>query len=161
MSLKDYARKRRFGKTPEPKPRRRARTSGPAGDPVYVIQRHDASHLHWDLRLEDGGVLKSWAIPKEPPREPGIRRLAVAVEDHALEYATFEGQIPEGEYGAGTVRIWDRGTYTPVETGSGKHIFQIHGNKLEGTYCLIKLKPKDDKDKNWLFFKQKDAVPSA
>jgi DNA ligase D-like protein (predicted 3'-phosphoesterase) len=115
---------------------------------IYVIHKHQARHLHYDLRLEMEGVLKSWAIPKEPPLEKGIKRLAVQVEDHALEYANFEGTIPEGEYGAGTVEIWDRGTYTLEEKNDKKIVFKINGKKLKGKYCLIKFK------KNyWLFFK--------
>lgn len=160
MSLDEYAKKRRFEKTPEPKPRIKVRKAKAGEGLIYVIQRHEASHLHWDLRLEEGGVLKSWAIPKEPPRETGVRRLAVAVEDHTLEYATFEGTIPEGEYGAGTVRIWDYGSYTPVSTTPAKRVFDIHGTSLRGTFCLIKLKPNDENDKNWLFFKQKAHAPS-
>ncbi|MFH0838590.1 MAG: DNA polymerase ligase N-terminal domain-containing protein [Candidatus Omnitrophota bacterium] len=122
---------------------------------IYVIHKHDASRLHYDLRFELGGVLKSWAVPKEPPVDEHTKRLAVAVEDHRLGYEKFEGVIPEGEYGAGTVRIWDRGTYTPKETTPHKFIVDIQGKKLKGTYCLIKLKPKLPTDKNWLFFKKK------
>ena len=124
--------------------------------PVYVIQKHRASHLHYDLRLEMGGVLKSWALPKEPPRAKGIKRLAVMVEDHELGYQKFKGTIPEGSYGAGTVEIWDDGYYVPIETKDSSIVFDIHGKKLSGSYCLIKLKPKSikDKGKNWLFFKK-------
>jgi DNA ligase D-like protein (predicted 3'-phosphoesterase) len=123
---------------------------------VYVIQEHDASHLHYDLRLEMKGVLKSWAIPKKPPAESGIKRLAVSVEDHEKGYENFEGTIPEGQYGAGTVKIWDRGHYEPIEVGGKRIIIDIHGKRLKGQYALIKLAPKPgQKDKNWIFFKKK------
>ncbi|MEM3623250.1 MAG: DNA polymerase ligase N-terminal domain-containing protein, partial [Candidatus Bathyarchaeia archaeon] len=128
------------------------RTTEPKGDnKIYVIQKHAATHLHYDLRLEMDGVLKSWAIPKEPPTTPSVRRLAVEVEDHSLEYANFEGIIPEGEYGAGTVEIWDRGTYRLLERKEGKLIVEINGNRLSGVYVLMRFKDK----KNWLFFKKK------
>ena len=157
MSLTEYRKKRDFKKTPEPAGTR-GRTAPAASDRglIYVVQKHAASHLHWDLRLEEAGELLSWAVPKEPPTAVGVRRLAVQVENHALEYANFKGAIPEGEYGAGTVEIWDRGTYVPVETAPGRRVVDIRGSKLKGPYALIKLKPKDEKDKNWLFFKLKD-----
>lgn len=118
---------------------------------AYVIQKHQATHLHWDLRLEMDGVLKSWAVPKEPPIDKGVRRLAVQVEDHPLDYANFAGTIPEGEYGAGTVEIWDKGTYLSVDKKPNKIIFEIKGERLKGTYCLLRFK----EDKNWLFFRTK------
>ena len=124
-------------------------------NPIFVIHKHRATHLHYDLRLEKDGVLKSWAIPKEPPREEGIKRLAVQVEDHSLGYENFEGEIPEGLYGAGQVEIWDKGYYSPIRYQPNELIFELKGKKLKGTYCLIKLKPKLPKDKNWLFFKKK------
>jgi DNA ligase D-like protein (predicted 3'-phosphoesterase) len=117
---------------------------------IYVIQEHDASRLHYDLRLEMDGVLKSWAIPKVPPTKKGIKRLAIETEDHSLEYANFEGEIPEGLYGAGTVKIWDNGTYELEERDEDKIIVRINGRKLKGRYCLIKFKGRE---KNWLFFK--------
>lgn len=116
---------------------------------IYVIQQHAATHLHYDLRLEMDGVLKSWAIPKEPPKDVGIKRLAIAVEDHDIEYANFEGVIPEGMYGAGTVKIWDKGSYELIERKEDKIVLNINGEKLKGKYCLIKLKKRDQ----WLFFK--------
>ncbi|MEM2995592.1 MAG: DNA polymerase ligase N-terminal domain-containing protein [Candidatus Bathyarchaeia archaeon] len=118
---------------------------------IYVIQKHAATHLHYDLRLEIDGVLKSWAIPKEPPTAAGVRRLAVQVEDHPVEYASFEGEIPEGMYGAGKVEIWDKGTYRLIERKENKLIVEIKGSKLKGVYALIRFKG----DKNWLFFKKK------
>jgi len=124
---------------------------------VFVIQKHKATHLHYDFRLEKGGVLKSWAMPKEPPEEEGVKRLAVEVEDHALGYENFEGEIPEGSYGAGTVEIWDKGHYVPIKMQSSELIFELKGKKLKGIYCLIKLQPKNLQDKNWLFFKKKNT----
>lgn len=127
---------------------------------VYAIQKHRASHLHYDLRLEEDGVLKSWAIPKEPPRRPGEKRLAVETEDHPLDYAFFQGTIPEGEYGAGTVTVWDRGTYEAVETKPGLRRISLRGKKLKGTFALVKLRAKPgDKGRNWLFIKTKDDRP--
>jgi len=118
----------------------------------FVVQKHQATHLHYDLRLEMDGVLKSWAVPKEPPTKPGVKRLAVQVEDHALDYINFEGTIPEGMYGAGTVEIWDKGTYTLKTRKENKIEFILHGSKLKGDYVLIRFR-----DKNWLFFKKKKA----
>ncbi len=124
-------------------------------NPIFVVQKHKATHLHYDFRLEKDGVLKSWAIPKEPPIEEGIKRLAVQVEDHPLGYENFEGEIPEGLYGAGNVEIWDKGHYLPIKFQSGELVFELRGKKLRGTYCLIKIQPKNSQDKNWLFFKKK------
>ena len=120
--------------------------------PVYVIQEHHAKRLHWDLRFEIDNVLKSWALPKIPPQEEGEKRLAVAVDDHPLEYALFEGEIPEGNYGAGQVKIWDIGTCDILEKEGKKIVVDIRGNKLQGKYCLLHFKPNE---KNWLFFKLK------
>jgi len=120
------------------------------GGKIYVIQKHQARNLHYDLRLEINGVLKSWAIPKTPPTEKGIKRLAVQVDDHPLEYANFHGTIPEGQYGAGTVEIWDMGEYVLKEKGEDRLVFEVRGNKLKGDYCLVMFKGK----KNWLFFKK-------
>lgn len=146
MSLEDYRAKRDFEKTDEPKGEKEMREVN-----IYVIQKHDASHLHYDLRLEMDGALRSWAIPKEPPTAVGVKRLAVQVEDHPLEYATFAGTIPEGEYGAGTVEIWDKGTYRLIDRKEDKLVVEIDGQKLKGPYVLVRLKDK----KNWLFFKKK------
>jgi len=117
----------------------------------FAIQKHYATHLHYDFRLEMDGVLKSWAVPKEPPTESGVKRLAVLVEDHELSYIDFEGIIPEGMYGAGKVEIWDRGTYTLKHRSRDKIVFTLHGEKLSGDYVLVRFKG----DKNWLFFKKK------
>lgn len=146
MPFKEYQEKRDFKKTIEPKGDEKSIDSH-----IYVIQKHQATHLHYDLRLEMDGVLKSWAVPKEPPMQSGIRRLAVEVEDHPIEYADFEGTIPEGEYGAGTVEIWDRGYYSLISRKEDKLTVNIDGQKLKGTYFLIRFKDK----KNWLFFKKK------
>ncbi len=117
----------------------------------FVVQRHHARRLHYDFRLEMDGVLKSWAVPKEPPLEAGVRRLAVEVEDHALSYLNFEGVIPEGMYGAGTVEIWDKGVYTLKSRSSDKIEFTLNGDKMNGDYALIRFKG----DENWLLIKKK------
>ncbi|MGB9714579.1 MAG: DNA polymerase ligase N-terminal domain-containing protein [Candidatus Bathyarchaeales archaeon] len=145
LNLEDYTRKRNFEKTTEPKGGSRMGKGN-----IYVIQKHAATNLHYDLRLEMDGVLKSWAIPKEPPTASGVKRLAVQVEDHPVEYADFEGTIPEGEYGAGTVEIWDKGFYNLIDSKENKLVVEIHGEKLKGTYVLVRFKNK----KNWLFFKK-------
>jgi len=116
---------------------------------IYVIQEHHARNLHWDLRLEKGMVLKSWAVPKTPPRKKGLKRLAIEVTDHAKSYAKFEGKIEEG-YGKGTVKIWDKGTYELEEWKKNKILIHINGKKLKGDYALIRMKDS----KNWLFFKR-------
>ena len=116
----------------------------------FVVQRHQATHLHYDFRLEMDNVLKSWAVPKEPPSQHGIRRLAVEVEDHPLSYIDFEGVIPEGMYGAGKVEIWDKGTYILKHRSENKIEFTLHGEKMSGDYVLIRFKG----DKNWLLIKK-------
>jgi DNA ligase D-like protein (predicted 3'-phosphoesterase) len=150
MSLDEYLRKRDFSKTPEPQGERKASADEGAWGRIYVIQKHAASHLHYDLRLEKDGVLKSWAIPKEPPTVKGVKRLAVETEDHPIEYANFEGVIPEGEYGAGTVEIWDRGTFNIEKWDENEIIVRINGEKLKGRYCLLRFKKQEG---GWLFFK--------
>ncbi|MDK2465067.1 MAG: DNA polymerase ligase N-terminal domain-containing protein [Candidatus Korarchaeota archaeon] len=119
------------------------------GMPIFVVQEHHARRLHWDLRLEMDGVLKSWAIPKGIPTEPGVRRLAVQTEDHPLEYADFEGTIPEGYYGAGEVRIWDRGEYELLERTPDKITFVAMGERMRGKYALIRMRGSE----NWLLVK--------
>ncbi|MGQ9641558.1 MAG: DNA polymerase ligase N-terminal domain-containing protein [Candidatus Bathycorpusculaceae bacterium] len=145
LNLKECVHKRNFEKTTEPKGELKVSRGN-----IYVIQKHAATHLHYDLRLEMDGVLKSWAIPKEPPTTPGVKRLAVQVEDHPVDYANFEGTIPEGEYGAGTVEIWDRGFFNLIDRKENKLVVEIYGEKLKGTYILVRFKNK----KNWLFFKK-------
>lgn len=120
--------------------------------PVYVIQKHKATKTHWDLRLEFDNKLKSWALPKTPPKSSNSKRLAIQVNDHPIEYAKFEGEIPKGNYGAGKVEIWDRGTFELEEQSKKKIILEIKGKKLSGKYCLINFRPKQ---KSWLFFKMK------
>ena len=150
MSLEQYNKKRSFRTTTEPESKAK-----PSERPIYVIQQHNATRLHWDLRLEIDGALKSWALPKEPPSEEGTKRLAVETEDHPIEYADFEGTIPEGSYGAGTVKIWDKGTFPLLESADNKLTIDIHGKKLKGTYALIKTRFAGSKSKNnWLFFKK-------
>lgn len=119
----------------------------------FVVHKHQATHLHYDFRLELDNTLKSWAIPKEPPQQPSIKRLAVQVEDHQLSYIDFQGTIPQGTYGAGTVEIWDKGTYQLKSRSENKLVFTLNGQKLTGDYILVRFK----EDKNWLFFKKKQT----
>lgn len=135
MSLKEYKKKRNFNKTKEPVGKIKKIESK---KPIFVIHNHFARNHHYDLRLEMDGVLKSWAVPKEPPKEKGIKRLAVQVEDHPLEYAKFKGVIPEGNYGAGKVEIWDNGTYNLKSKDEKKIEFELNGKKLKGNYVLVK-----------------------
>jgi len=152
MSLKEYVRKRDFKKTAEP---RGALGKGSRTRQRFVIQKHDASRLHYDFRLELGGVLKSWAVPKGMPFAKGEKHLAVHVEDHPVSYIDFEGTIPEGEYGGGTVMVWDKGTYEPLsnapakELAGGKLHFVLHGDKLHGEWYLVRLRD----EKQWLLIK--------
>ncbi len=163
MTLDKYHEKRDFTRTPEP-----AGAADPSGTAAaaarrFIIQKHHARTLHYDLRLEDDGVLKSWAVPKGPSLDPAEKHLAVAVEDHPLEYGDFEGSIPEGEYGGGKVIVWDRGTFEPfgegetfaemLERGAAK--IRLHGEKLQGGFALIRTR-WGGKDKNWLLIKEKD-----
>ena len=121
----------------------------------FVIHKHHARQLHYDLRLEMEGVLKSWAVPKEPPRKSGVRRLAIPVEDHKLSYIDFEGTIPKGMYGAGRVEIWDKGTYIPLKEDVGKVEFRLEGGRLRGEYVLVRFR-----EKQWLFFKKSLGIAS-
>jgi len=148
MLLSEYQKLRDFTKSPEP-----AGGKKQSAGNIFVVHEHDASHLHYDLRLEMGGVLRSWAIPKEPPEKEGIKRLAIQTEDHPIEYADFEGTIPDGMYGAGTVRIWDRGELGIEKDKENELLFELKGKKLVGKYALIRTKFKG-KD-SWLFFKRK------
>lgn len=152
MSLATYKKKRKFegeGKTNEPAGTVKKRDK----QLIFVIHEHHASHLHWDLRLEMDGVLKSWAVPKSPPLDKEIKRLAVQVEDHPLEYASFHGVIPEGNYGAGKVEIWDEGKYELKNKTPSKIEIIFHGKKLKGNYVLIKTHYGSKPDKSWLWFK--------
>ncbi|MBN1544802.1 3'-phosphoesterase [Candidatus Woesearchaeota archaeon] len=120
--------------------------------PIFVVQEHKASHHHWDFRMEIDSVLKSWAVPKEPPTEEVVKRLAVQVDDHDLSYADFEGTIPEGQYGAGNVKIWDKGTYDMISRHDEKMVFKLKGKKLKGEYVLLKFEKAGPK--NWLLFRK-------
>jgi len=154
--LAEYREKRDPRKTPEPFGGKK-----PGQEPIFVVQRHDARRLHYDFRLERNGALASWAVPKGVPLEPGQQHLAVHVEDHPLEYASFEGEIPKGEYGAGTVEIWDRGTYELVEEKrDGGLTVRLHGKRLDGTYALVPAKLSGD-PKNWLIIRKKDESAAA
>ena len=160
MALAEYRRKRCFQHTPEPAGKPTKRRAGKAL--AFVIQKHDATRLHYDLRLEHDGVLKSWAVPKGPSLDPSEKRLAVEVEDHPLEYGKFEGSIPEGEYGAGEVIVWDRGTWIPdgdpaAGLRRGKLEFELRGKKLTGGWRLVRIKDRDgDARHNWLLMKRTD-----
>jgi DNA ligase D-like protein (predicted 3'-phosphoesterase) len=150
MTLKEYNKKRNFKKTSEPKPKIANKKSQKL---IYCIQKHHASHLHYDLRLEMNGVLKSWAVPKEPPKTKGVKRLAIQTEDHPLGYEKFEGEISEGQYGAGKVKIWDSGTYELKDRDDKKIEIIIHGKKLKGNYVLVKTHYGSKPEKSWLFMK--------
>src|SRR5437762_4801933 len=163
MGLSEYKRKRDFKKTAEPGGSDRSRQQK-ARAPRFVIQKHDASRLHYDFRLEMEGVLKSWAVPKGLPWAQAEKHLAVEVEDHPIEYADFEGIIPEGQYGGGTVMVWDRGTYEltppgdPVEAvRKGKFHMILHGEKTKGEWALIRIRPQDGKNQ-WLLMKTAGGV---
>ena len=119
--------------------------------PIFVVQKHSASHLHWDFRLEMDGSLKSWAVPKEPPTKSGTKRLAIQVEDHPLSYASFEGEIPHGQYGAGKVEIWDSGHYELEDKKPGKIVFTLSGKKMKGDYVILRF---GKEKKNWLLFRK-------
>jgi bifunctional non-homologous end joining protein LigD len=163
MSLEKYKQKRNFKETPEPEGK-------PVKDSdklIFVVQRHHASHLHYDFRLELNGTLKSWAVPKGPSLNPHDRRLAMMVEDHPVSYATFEGQIPDGNYGAGNVTVWDHGTYEPIDEDgnviepklfarnlkAGSIKFRMKGRKLKGDFALVQIKGEE---KSWLLIKHRD-----
>jgi len=157
--LAEYNRKRRFGVTPEPAGRTgRRRTRGLA----FVVQKHRASHLHYDLRLEHEGAMLSWAVPKGPSLDPATKRLAMMTEPHPMDYNGFEGVIPEGEYGGGTVMIWDRGTWEPevadvsAALAKGELKFRLHGRKLNGSWVLVRTR-----NRQWLLIKHRDRFASA
>lgn len=164
MALKDYNNKRKFDETTEPK----GTTKKSEDKLIFVVQRHAASRLHYDFRLEMEGVLKSWAVPKGPSLNPDDKRLAMMVEDHPYDYKDFEGNIPEGNYGAGQVEVWDSGTYEPIndksrlsdekellkELKDGSLKFVLHGKKLKGEFALVKM--KNAENNAWLLIKHKD-----
>lgn len=164
MSLNKYSEKRNFNSTTEPK----GDIAKSKGELVFVVQKHAASHLHYDFRLEMNGVLKSWAVPKGPSMNPADKRLAIMVEDHPYDYKDFEGIIPEGNYGAGKVIVWDNGTYTLADTQEegeiestfksdlekGKLGIILKGHKLKGEFTLVKLKEKQENA--WLLIKKND-----
>jgi bifunctional non-homologous end joining protein LigD len=159
--LKTYKARRNFSLTQEPQGK--GRKSGKKLS--YLIQKHAASRLHYDFRLEWNGTLLSWAIPKGPSENPVDKRLAVHVEDHPVEYGTFEGTIPKGEYGGGTVMLWDRGWWEPHSDPSegmkkGKISFELHGERLKGNWALVRLRSRGKKDKgdNWLLIKENDDL---
>ncbi len=172
--ISEYQRKRSFERTPEPAPEKPGKPPNgkkkAAREPIFVVQKHDASRLHYDFRLEIDGVLASWAVPKGPSLKLGVRRLAVHVEDHPYSYKDFEGVIPEGNYGAGSVIVWDRGTYhnmladKPAGAGrksmaeaisSGKLEIWLKGEKLQGGFALVRIEDSDDQ---WLLMKMKDEA---
>lgn len=171
MSLTVYKRKRSFDDTPEPSGTKKTKAAAKALS--FVVQKHDASRLHYDFRLEMGGVLKSWAVPKGPSLNPNDKRLAMMVEDHPYDYRSFEGTIPEGNYGAGTVIVWDNGTYEPLEEvphaskqeklllkqlRDGNLKFRLHGKKLKGEFALVLMKGRQENA--WLLIKKNDEFAS-
>jgi len=154
MGLTEYKKKRRFKTTPEPGPEKKSSEFGN----IFVVQKHRATQLHYDFRLEADGVLLSWAVPKGPSMDPNVKRLAMHVEDHPVDYANFEGVIPEGEYGGGTVMVWDTGIYGPENTTSvskavtkGELKFALLGEKLKGSFVLVRTR-----EPQWLLIKHRD-----
>jgi bifunctional non-homologous end joining protein LigD len=164
MGLQEYERKRRFDVTPEPPPKPR-RTASRKQALHFVVQKHRATRLHYDFRLEWDGVLLSWAVPKGPSLDPAVKRLSRAVEDHPLDYADFEGIIPAGEYGGGTVMVWDRGTYESKDPDVGKAWragrldFTLHGKKLKGGWVLVRTGGRTSQ--NWLLIKRRDETATT
>ena len=166
MTLKEYRKKRRFGVTPEPEggkpgPKKRRRKLS------FVIQKHRATALHYDFRLEWNGVMLSWAVPKGPSPDPSVKRLAMQVEDHPIEYNKFEGITPEGEYGGGTVMIWDRGSWTPevddvdAALKKGELKFSLDGEKLHGSWVLVRTRRRGEERPAWLLIKHRDQYAST
>ncbi|HZL57094.1 MAG TPA: DNA polymerase ligase N-terminal domain-containing protein, partial [Bryobacteraceae bacterium] len=165
MSLQEYARKRDFKQTPEPGPGGVVKSGTHGGR--FFIQRHNATRLHYDFRLEIDGTLKSWAIPKGPSLDPAVKHLAAMVEDHPLDYGDFEGNIPKGQYGGGSVMLWDRGTFELIgeedglaQIARGDMKFELHGEKLHGTWAIVHMKNRG-KGNEWLIIKKKDDAADA
>ena len=166
MTLKEYRSKRRFKVTPEPEGKKSAqKQEGPAR--IFVVQKHSATQLHYDFRLEWNGVLLSWAVPKGPSTDPSVKRLAMHVEDHPIDYASFEGIIPAGEYGGGTVMVWDNGTWEPqvpdvnAALAKGDFKFILHGKKLRGSWVLVRTRGFGSSTKeSWLLIKHRDEYAS-
>jgi bifunctional non-homologous end joining protein LigD len=168
MKLDKYRKKRHFGVTPEP--HGVTNLQGDRREPlIFVVQKHMASHLHYDFRLEWRGVLLSWAVPKGPSLDPSVKRLAVPTEDHPLEYANFEGIIPPGEYGAGTVMVWDRGVWIPehpdvdADLEKGELKFTLEGKKLKGAWVMIRVRggwSRSSDKPYWMLIKHRDAFAS-
>jgi bifunctional non-homologous end joining protein LigD len=158
-ALRRYRQKRDFKLTPEPSGAETTETGQ-----SFVVQKHAASHLHYDFRLEMDGILKSWAVAKGPSIDPAVKRLAIEVEDHPLAYGGFEGTIPKGQYGGGTVMLWDRGTWHPTEDPhkgfrEGRLKFRLKGRKMKGLWALVRMKPRPgDRNPNWLLIKDKDEA---
>ncbi len=172
MSLKTYREKRNFEVTSEPggkvKPAAKSAKQASKGSLIYVVQKHRATQLHYDFRLEHNGALLSWAVPKGPCLDPAVKRLAMQVEDHPIEYAKFEGTIPKGEYGGGTVMVWDSGTWTPEQSDvnaaltKGDLKFTLYGKKLHGSWVLVRTRGFGGSSKpSWLLIKHKDEFASS
>ena len=176
MGLTEYKKKRDFKITPEPAGRREKpaakRAPSAKRSPVrklaFVVQKHRATQLHYDFRLEWKGVMLSWAVPKGPSLDPSVKRMAMPTEDHPIEYNEFEGVIPEGQYGGGTVMIWDHGTWEPEQDDPGAALkkgdlkFTLHGKKLKGSFVLVRLKPRSSESRAaWLLIKHRDAAAST
>src|SRR5208337_1723319 len=174
MTMKKYGEKRNFAVTSEPRGEIRAGTESKTeaksanSSLLYVVQKHRATQLHYDFRLEHDGVLLSWAVPKGPSLDPSVKRLAMQVEDHPIEYANFEGTIPKGEYGGGTVMVWDIGTWTPAQGDVGAALekgdfkFTLHGKKLHGSWVLVRTRGFGGSGKtSWLLIKHRDQYASS
>ena len=168
MGLKEYHRKRDFRVTPEPSGRKGGRAKAATKRKLaFVVQKHRATQLHYDFRLEWMGVMLSWAVPKGPSLDPTVKRMAMPTEDHPIEYNAFEGVIPEGQYGGGTVMIWDHGWWEPEQDDPGAALkkgdvkFTLHGKKLRGSWVLVRLRPRGSESRaGWLLIKHRDAEAS-
>jgi bifunctional non-homologous end joining protein LigD len=167
MTLTKYNEKRNFKVTPEPSGEKAGKKGG-AGERIFVVQKHRATALHYDFRLEFNGTLLSWAVPKGPSLDPSVKRLAMQVEDHPIDYADFEGVIPEGEYGGGTVMVWDNGTWTPEQEdvaaamAKGDFKFSLDGKKLKGSWVLVRTHGFGGSSKpSWLLIKHRDKFAST